>query len=148
MKKVTDAEGSEIDRHYLVKELYKQEDAEFRRDEFAEKIIQYGYLVVLPNFSLSGAVIDIQNSSRFGRVFSASGEEIFIASRNEFPSIFQLFACSFPLAPLLSLGYNVFDLRIDSNRLLWINRRPIPFRDDDIGEKGIVLTLLNPRSQD
>lgn len=46
MKKVTDAEGSEIDRHYLVKELYKQEDAEFRRDEFAEKIIQYGYLVV------------------------------------------------------------------------------------------------------
>lgn len=46
MKKVTDAEGSETDQHYLVKELYKQEDAEFRRDEFAEKIIQYGYLVV------------------------------------------------------------------------------------------------------
>ncbi|XP_022659690.1 anoctamin-7-like isoform X2 [Varroa destructor] len=96
MKKVTDVEGSETDQHYLVKELYKQEDAEFRRDEFAEKIIQYGYLV--------------------------------------------LFACSFPLAPLLALGYNIFDLRIDSNRLLWINRRPVPFRDDDI---GIWLHLFN-----
>lgn len=57
MKKVTDIEGSEIDRHYLVKELYKQEDAEFRRDEFAEKIIQYGYLVV-------GAVCSVRRSAR------------------------------------------------------------------------------------
>ncbi|OQR67072.1 hypothetical protein BIW11_13744, partial [Tropilaelaps mercedesae] len=99
MKKVTDVEGTEADQHYLVKELYKQEDAEFRRDEFAEKIIQYGYLV--------------------------------------------LFACSFPLAPLLALGYNVFDLRIDSNRLLWINRRPVPFRDDDIGMWLHLFNFIN-----
>ncbi|XP_064481991.1 anoctamin-4-like [Ornithodoros turicata] len=87
MYKVTDEKIFE--QHYLLKEMYKQEDAEFRRDEFAEKIIQYGYLV--------------------------------------------LFAASFPLAPLLALLYNILDLRIDSNRLLWLNRRPVAHRDDDIG---------------
>ncbi|CAN8012322.1 unnamed protein product, partial [Ixodes pacificus] len=87
MYRVSDEKVS--DQHHLLRELYKQEDAEFRRDEFAEKIIQYGYLM--------------------------------------------LFAASFPLAPLLALLYNMFDLRIDANRLLWLNRRPVAFRDDDIG---------------
>ncbi|KAH9373671.1 hypothetical protein HPB48_018684 [Haemaphysalis longicornis] len=87
MYRVADEKVS--DQHFLLRELYKQDDPEFRRDEFAEKIIQYGYLM--------------------------------------------LFAASFPLAPLLALLYNMFDLRIDANRLLWLNRRPMPFRDDDIG---------------
>ncbi|KAH8042642.1 hypothetical protein HPB51_024874 [Rhipicephalus microplus] len=87
MYRVADEKVS--DQHFLLRELYKQDDPEFRRDEFAEKIIQYGYLM--------------------------------------------LFAASFPLAPLLALLYNMFDLRIDGNRLLWLNRRPVPFRDDDIG---------------
>lgn len=65
MKKVTDVEGSETDQHYLVKELYKQEDAEFRRDEFAEKIIQYGYLVVRQNCSFQSAELALKHNQYF-----------------------------------------------------------------------------------
>lgn len=47
---------------------------------------------------------------------------------------FQLFAAAFPLAPLIALVTNMFDLRLDAKRLLWTNRRPVAFRAEDIGK--------------
>ena len=47
---------------------------------------------------------------------------------------FQLFATSFPLAPLLALLTNMFDLRVDAKRLLWWYRRPIALVAQDIGK--------------
>jgi hypothetical protein len=49
----------------------------------------------------------------------------------------QLFAAAFPLAPLIALITNMFDLRLDAKRLLWTNRRPVAFRAEDIGKKNI-----------
>ena len=46
----------------------------------------------------------------------------------------QLFAAAFPLAPLIALVTNMFDLRLDARRLLWKNRRPVAFRAEDIGK--------------
>jgi hypothetical protein len=47
----------------------------------------------------------------------------------------QLFAAAFPLAPLIALVTNMFDLRLDAKRLLWTNRRPVAYRAEDIGKK-------------
>ncbi|XP_013793719.2 anoctamin-1-like, partial [Limulus polyphemus] len=55
----------------------------------------------------------------------------------------MLFAASFPLAPLLALIINIIDLRVDGKRLLWWNRRPIPFRDNDIGIWFHILRFMN-----
>lgn len=52
--------------------------------------------------------------------------------------ILQLFAAACPLAPLIALGTNMVDLRIDARRLLWLNRRPIPLRTQDIGKHTTV----------
>lgn len=48
-------------------------------------------------------------------------------------SIFQLFAASFPLAPLMAILLNLIDIRIDAKRMLWSNRRPIAYIRQDIG---------------
>lgn len=45
----------------------------------------------------------------------------------------QLFAAAFPLAPLIALLTNAIDMKIDASRLLWIDRRPVAFRAEDIG---------------
>ncbi|XP_076315841.1 anoctamin-7-like [Tachypleus tridentatus] len=55
----------------------------------------------------------------------------------------MLFAASFPLAPLLALIINIIDLRVDGKRLLWWNRRPVPFRDNDIGIWFHILRFMN-----
>ncbi|KAG8180701.1 hypothetical protein JTE90_005798 [Oedothorax gibbosus] len=54
-----------------------------------------------------------------------------------------LFAASFPLAPALALLFNVIDFRIDSGRLLWWNRRPTPYRDNDIGIWFHIIDFIN-----
>lgn len=46
---------------------------------------------------------------------------------------FQLFAASFPLAPLMAILLNLIDIRIDAKRMLWSNRRPIAYIRQDIG---------------
>ncbi|XP_023221266.1 anoctamin-7-like isoform X1 [Centruroides sculpturatus] len=86
-------------QHYLMREMLKPTEENFRLDEFTEKVIQYGYIM--------------------------------------------LFAASFPLAPLLALLFNVVDLRIDAKRLLWWNRRPIPYRDNDIGIWFYIIHFVN-----
>lgn len=55
----------------------------------------------------------------------------------------MLFAAACPLAPLIALVTNMFDLRIDARRLLWLNRRPVPRRSQDIGMWYTILQLLN-----
>ena len=46
---------------------------------------------------------------------------------------FQLFAASFPLAPLLVLLTNLFDMRVDAWRMLWWYQRPMAVIAEDIG---------------
>ena len=55
----------------------------------------------------------------------------------------MIFASAFPLAPLLAIIVNLSDLRVDAKRLLWLNRRPIPNRAQDIGMWFTILHFLN-----
>ncbi|XP_035216558.1 anoctamin-9-like [Stegodyphus dumicola] len=54
-----------------------------------------------------------------------------------------IFAASFPLAPALALLFNMIDFKIDSRRLLWWNRRPTPYRDNDIGIWFHIINFIN-----
>lgn len=56
---------------------------------------------------------------------------------------FQLFAATFPLAPLIALLTNAIDMKVDARRLLWTNRRPLAFRAEDIGWQISSLDLTN-----
>lgn len=51
-----------------------------------------------------------------------------------------MFSASFTLAPLLVLIINLIDLRLDAQRLLWLYRRPVGYKAQDI---GIVQHNLN-----
>lgn len=55
----------------------------------------------------------------------------------------MLFAAAFPLAPLIALLTNAIDMKIDASRLLWIDRRPVAFRAEDIGMWYSILEFLN-----
>lgn len=84
---------------FLKHEHMKPTLGDFTLDEYTEKIIQYGFLM--------------------------------------------LFATSFPLAPLLALLTNLFDLRVDAKRLLWWYRRPIAHVAQDIGMWYDILLFVN-----
>jgi hypothetical protein len=70
-------------------------------------------------------------------------------NRNEFDLInfvincVKLFACSFTLGPLILLLICAIDLRIDAIRLLWLYRRPIGYRAQDIGAWEKIITFIN-----
>ena len=59
--------------------------------------------------------------------------EIYLLNNSYFCYAFQLFAASFPLAPLLALLTNLFDIRVDAWRMLWWYQRPIAVIAEDIG---------------
>lgn len=44
-----------------------------------------------------------------------------------------LFAAAFPLAPLLALINNIFELRLDAQKILKYYRRPVPYQVPNIG---------------
>ena len=44
-----------------------------------------------------------------------------------------LFVVAFPLAPLLALGNNLIEIRVDSFKLLYNSARPVPQGAQDIG---------------
>ena len=44
-----------------------------------------------------------------------------------------IFVAAFPLAPFFALANNIFEIRIDSNKLLCETRRPIADRAQDLG---------------
>ncbi|XP_033099885.1 anoctamin-7-like isoform X2 [Anneissia japonica] len=55
----------------------------------------------------------------------------------------MLFSSALPLAPLIQLLTNVIDIRVDAKRLLWFNRRPVPYISQDIGMWFAILNFLN-----
>ncbi|XP_067901962.1 anoctamin-9-like [Heterodontus francisci] len=44
-----------------------------------------------------------------------------------------IFVAAFPLAPLLALVNNLFEIRLDAKKMLWLLKRPIPRKAKDIG---------------
>ncbi|KAL8594587.1 hypothetical protein ACOMHN_002142 [Nucella lapillus] len=84
---------------FLKHEHQKPSLGDFTLDEYMEKVIQYGFLM--------------------------------------------LFGISLPLAPLLALLTNLFDLRVDARRLLWWYRRPVAKIAQDIGMWFNILLFVN-----
>ncbi|KAL5011379.1 hypothetical protein ScPMuIL_009930 [Solemya velum] len=93
------SDSGENNYTFLEKEKLKPPLEDFTLEEYTEKIIQYGFLM--------------------------------------------LFAASFPLAPLLALLTNLFDIRVDAKRLLWWYRRPVAFISQDIGMWYGILNFVN-----
>lgn len=54
-----------------------------------------------------------------------------------------MFACSFTLGPLLLLIICLIDMRVDAFRFLFLFRRPIGHRAQDIGAWFNVLRFMN-----
>ncbi|XP_060695159.1 anoctamin-9-like [Hemiscyllium ocellatum] len=44
-----------------------------------------------------------------------------------------IFVAAFPLAPLLAFLNNLFEIRLDAKKMIWLLRRPIPRKAKDIG---------------
>ncbi|XP_048463259.1 anoctamin-9-like [Rhincodon typus] len=44
-----------------------------------------------------------------------------------------IFVAAFPLAPLLAFLNNIFEIRLDAKKMVWLLRRPIPRKAKDIG---------------
>lgn len=44
-----------------------------------------------------------------------------------------LFACAFPIAPLFALVNNIFELRLDAQKILKYYKRPVPYQVPNIG---------------
>ncbi|XP_059508207.1 anoctamin-9-like [Stegostoma tigrinum] len=44
-----------------------------------------------------------------------------------------IFVAAFPLAPLLAFLNNLFEIRLDAKKMVWLLRRPIPRKAKDIG---------------
>ena len=44
-----------------------------------------------------------------------------------------VFVTAFPLAPFFALCNNLFELRLDAKKLLFLHRRPVAYRVRDIG---------------
>ncbi|XP_071950659.1 anoctamin-7-like isoform X2 [Antedon mediterranea] len=55
----------------------------------------------------------------------------------------MLFSSALPLAPLIQLLTNVIDIRVDAKRLLWFNKRPVPYISQDIGMWFAILNFIN-----
>jgi hypothetical protein len=97
---------------YLKVEQNKQSFDETITEEYLEKVTLYGYLIV--------------------RNFCSLMIKKFVCAKN-MNNNFKLFGSSFNLAPLLILIILLIDLRTDAQRLLWLYRRPIGFKAQDIG---------------
>ena len=53
-----------------------------------------------------------------------------------------LFVAAFPLAPLFALINNIFEIRIDANKLITTKQRPIGERAQDIGAWFSILKAI------
>lgn len=54
-------------------------------------------------------------------------------------SFTTIFVAAFPLAPLLALINNIFEIRLDAIKMLRLERRIMPKKTNDIGEIGVVV---------
>jgi len=107
-KKLDDGVKENFDEHkqneyatfsYCFLERKKPNLQEDIQDEYMEKIIMYGYIM--------------------------------------------LFACSFSLGPLIVLIANLIDIRIDAKRILWIYRKPVGYKAQDIGMFYYIFQFIN-----
>uniref|UniRef100_UPI00398F35D7 anoctamin-9-like isoform X2 n=1 Tax=Pristiophorus japonicus TaxID=55135 RepID=UPI00398F35D7 len=62
--------------------------------------------------------------------YSLFNEFLEIAIQYGFTTIF---VAAFPLAPLLALVINLFEIRLDAKKMVWLLKRPIPRKAKDIG---------------
>ncbi|KAH9507800.1 hypothetical protein Btru_052894 [Bulinus truncatus] len=99
----TDSNGqnSNLSSHelFIEQEKSKPDLKDFTMEEYTEKVILYGFLM--------------------------------------------LFACSFPLAPLMAILICLIDIRVDAKRLLWLFRRPVAHISEDIGMWYNILNFVN-----
>lgn len=51
-------------------------------------------------------------------------------------SFTTIFVAAFPLAPLLALINNVIEIRLDAIKMVTLERRMVPKKTNDIGERG------------
>lgn len=54
-------------------------------------------------------------------------------------SFTTIFVAAFPLAPLLALINNIFEIRLDAIKMVRLERRHVPRKTNDIGETRIGL---------
>lgn len=54
-------------------------------------------------------------------------------------SFTTIFVAAFPLAPLLALINNIFEIRLDAIKMVHLERRLVPRKTNDIGELCICL---------
>lgn len=55
-------------------------------------------------------------------------------------SFTTIFVAAFPLAPLLALINNIFEIRLDAIKMVCLEQRLIPRKTDDIGEDVFALS--------
>ncbi len=54
-----------------------------------------------------------------------------------------LFGASMSIGPLIFLLVNLIDIRLDAKRLLWLYKRPVGYRAQDIGTWNVICNFLN-----
>lgn len=57
-------------------------------------------------------------------------------------SFTTIFVAAFPLAPLLALINNVFEIRLDAIKMVRLERRLVPRKTNDIGELKLLLFII------
>lgn len=57
-------------------------------------------------------------------------------------SFTTIFVAAFPLAPLLALINNIFEIRLDAIKMLRLDRRLVPKKTNDIGEMYLTAPVL------
>lgn len=57
-------------------------------------------------------------------------------------SFTTIFVAAFPLAPLLALINNIFEIRLDAIKMVSLERRLVPKKTNDIGKYCFVLVFV------
>lgn len=58
-------------------------------------------------------------------------------------SFTTIFVAAFPLAPLLALINNIFEIRLDAIKMVRLERRLVPKKTNDIGELCLFYVLYD-----
>lgn len=57
-------------------------------------------------------------------------------------SFTTIFVAAFPLAPLLALLNNIFEIRLDAIKMLQMERRLVPKKTNDIGKMYLIAPVI------
>ena len=97
--------------------------------KFNEKIVYCYILAEKSKPTFDKCIMEEYRQKNYFKINSYNFESIFVYLKKKK----KLFACSFSLGPLILLIINAIDLRVDGLRSLWLYRRPIGHRAQDIG---------------